>query len=615
MTTSVTRALRAVFRTFRVLPSYFLPYILCVLIAHLALIIPWSSVFKIITSLWAVVTPVAAIVIFLEFVVTFCRDHPLSISEDSIMHKWSGLWLLRHTRPTLRIYRLLQRAGIVRYRLPDLPTEIWEQILAFGLDIPEALGTTCTPEGILEYLYYHRFQEYIRSGKRVHTYTKSPTTRSASMEDYAVDPDHPYEAYLQRRLTLSLVCSDWHTFVRRQRPAWSFGTVEPGLQTVERLELVLPPAGVTLFDKESPNPKLRDDDLKELRILAIGTSLFLPRDGANLQRALADLSMYRPAVLRNIECLAYTGLHINNFDVVCNLFENLTTLIIEANWISNMKLELPRVQVLMLKAFEMDVGRWNCPALQHLALVYTDHPDPSPEPLPLDIHRLISPSLLLSLVVHRRILVVDQAFWHEHPSLVHIGSSHLEYHSPPPRNHPLSHLSIVDRIHSKTSPAGFRHLVESGHPLVCVRFSPYDVFRPESLSPEWDALYWCTQRRGILGPIIPPELIDTRPEIALKGQQWKWRAMSSLRIPSSWPRKRDRWLEKFWEFVDGRIIGKFPLVRSVEGIMAASYLGSAIGATHVYWFLELQTVRIHVVTELFGLALLLLLVAYQEIRS
>ncbi|CCA76222.1 hypothetical protein PIIN_10215 [Serendipita indica DSM 11827] len=174
----------------------------------------------------------------------------------------------------MKIYKLFQRAVIIRYRLPYLPTEIWCYILELAVDIPEALGTTCTPERILEYLLHHHFQQYPHSGTRFHMYTKPP---SGKYERCAVDPGHPYEVHMRRKATLSLVCSEWNTIIRRHSIPWALGdTDEASLGTAERIELISYYTPNTTVESNRPSGMDTVEADQPRRDMARGGSAFFP---------------------------------------------------------------------------------------------------------------------------------------------------------------------------------------------------------------------------------------------------------------------------------------------------------------------------------------------------
>ncbi|CCA77545.1 hypothetical protein PIIN_11522 [Serendipita indica DSM 11827] len=184
------------------------------------------------------------------------------------------------------------------------------------------------------------------------------------------------------------------------------------------------------------------------------------------------------------------------------MFDNLTTLILEHPDELGDVVELPKLQDLMLRSRGLDVQKWHCPSLQRLALVYTYEID---SPFALDAQSIKVSSRLLSLIVYNCQPTVDETFWEMHPSLVHLGSSKLDYRHPPPRTHPLSHVSVIYPSLSKGTSAGFRSLINSGHPLKSVRYCPLQKCPVDN---EWKELYWHVQYLEILGPLIPTEVVS-----------------------------------------------------------------------------------------------------------
>ncbi|CAG7852038.1 SubName: Full=Uncharacterized protein {ECO:0000313/EMBL:CCA74959.1} [Serendipita indica DSM 11827] len=477
----------------------------------------------------------------------------------------------------MKIYRLLQKAGIVRYRLSHLPTEIWEKILEFTLDIPEALGTTCNPENIFEYLYYHRFQQYTQPGIRARTCTKPPTAASGS---YTSDPNHPYEVYIRQRVIISLVCSQWNTMVRQSQPAWSFGASHSNFQKVERLELESAYRQTASSHERSSHHVAEDNNWKRLRILAINNRFYGPlltQNANDVEIALSGSLLYNSEIMGNLECFSYAGSYLRQFDLVCKLFNNLTTLILEVTNTPNLNLELPKVNVLMLKASTINVRGWYCPALQHLVLIYREKSDLTTL---FETQPIILPSVILSLIVYNRHITVDEAFWQSYSSLVHIGASSLVYHSPPPPNHPLSYLSILDTVHCDDLPTGFIALTTSGHPLKSVRFSPRDNHSAKHRSEDWVQLYWFAQRRGILGRPVPADLVDTPETPGISRRCWKCGTLFPRQGYA--PRPREPWRIEGW---CPELFAPSDASVNCENLLpTVSQLGHGMGLFHLWQF-------------------------------
>ncbi|CAG7852845.1 SubName: Full=Probable thioredoxin {ECO:0000313/EMBL:CCA66519.1} [Serendipita indica DSM 11827] len=506
----------------------------------------------------------------------------------------------------MKVHSLLQRACIVRCRLPPLPLEIWYQILDFTLDIPEALGSTCTSEGIWEYLYYHRFQQHSLSGKRVETYTKLSTPWSDS---YTADPKHPYELHRKQRLNLRLVCSTWDTILRQCPTAWSFGSSAKDFRFVKRLDLILAHTQGMPNHDQNIITSARDLNPARLRILAIYDSSSSSPTHGDAAPTIFDLIKQRPEIVRNLSCFSYTGAHMGHFDSLWPLFINLTTLIVEMGEIIEMNVELPRLQVLMLKSTRIRVRKWRCPSLRHLVLVYLYS---IIAPLNLEIPAIISPSSLLTLVVYNRRLIVNEEFWQSYSSLIHIGSSNLDYQYPPPLHHPLSHLSVIDPVLSESTVTALRSLTSSGHPIKSIRFLPYYHYRSfDSPVERWNQLLRHIRDLRILGPFVPFELIERAS--GLNGYTWR-RSRSVMLGP--WPRESwwiEMWLEsriKRWEGLAIIISFGMSATAVTLGATVASFHGAQLFTVDERrWLVVLDFLQY----ELVGLAMLLLFLVVHSI--
>lgn len=516
--------------------------------------IPWWPVIKIAITLSFIIIP-------LMLLLRHLRNHPLS--EGSAAYLWSGLWILSYTRLTMRIYKYLQSNGIVRYRLSRLPTEIWYQILTFALDMPEIMDSICTFEIIWEYIYYHRFQQFIRSGNRIRMHTKPP---AAPPYQYSEEPNHPLEVHMRQRLVLSLVCSEWNSILRRCPTEWSFGLPDDS-HTARRLELILGDTHTQQNDGVFLMNWAKDLDPARLHTLAICD---LTSPTSEIVPCLLGLAEQRPDIAANLLCISYTGAHINRFGSVWGFFVNLTTLIVETELVE-MDMELPKLRVLMLKSARLDLQRWRCPSLQHCVLIDLHKID---EPLNIDMQFIPFPSSLLSLIVYNRSLIVDEVFWQSYSSLAHIGFSSLDYQYPPPQGHPLCSISIVDPTLSESTLSGFLSFINSGHSIRSIWLIPRysSTYSSHPLNERWNKLYWETQRRGIVAHWIPVEVLEQSCD--LSNQVWN----CSRSIPRRpWPGE-PRWIDTWGRNLMARLADKRGLTGA--GFPTAMYLGTIIGALH-----------------------------------
>ena len=320
--------------------------------------------------------------------------------------------------------RLLIRTGGGRKTMPRLPIELWEQVLLYAIDLPDALGSRRS-----EYWrHFHRF----------------------AMAQVVHWRSHHYK---ETRLQLKLVCRAWKDVLDRHEH-WQLVLGDrflPVSRKARRLEILLEPAYMRRR-YSSRLPSLEADEIAHpvtessgpwvelagvyphLRVLSVYSGA--AGDHSLYQHLETDVFSQPLAESVRSLILRLTNVHLDEqvLSAVQRSFSLLTCLSLDTRTIRG-PLSLDRLETLILRAELVDLERWDIPNLRHLYLrgyiPYRTFLIPGAH------HRLHS-----LLVNPHTDVIADDAFWEDHPSLKFLGVSPwgLDFMSPPSPDHPLAQL-------------------------------------------------------------------------------------------------------------------------------------------------------------------------------
>ncbi|CCA72928.1 hypothetical protein PIIN_06864 [Serendipita indica DSM 11827] len=469
--------------------------ITCSAVIYLALIAPWSTI---LVGFLLIEFLIIHIVLLWEAL----QANPLA--EEDALHRWTGLGLLCYTAPTRRLYKKVKSIGLVRTQLPALPPELWEQIVVLSLESPAILTSISgPPEDTISVIRHQMLQFYD---------TSSPFLRYASY-NFGIGPDeeHPYRMYRRRCANLSLVCKFWTDVVQRQQRLWSCGVPGDGVYPrVQRLDLKLESRSRAwleniLRQQQEVTPR---DQLGNLRVLSLfKASMTDPITTSSLLSLLSDSSPHSFPSLKSLSYVADSDsldftMSPSPFPNLCCLYFRLFS-IKYAN-----KIRFERLRVLTLEGVKLDLRGWECPQLEHCAIILCDTVIIGATlALPPSGHIYV-PSRLLSLVVIGYQVTLSAEFWHRHSSLVHLAiqsSSLIGPIYPPPTDHPFAHFSLLDVRFTNSPAARFQFLLDPQHKIESISLPNPNPSYWRVYYNEWVQFYRKASRLGLIkSPSHPP---------------------------------------------------------------------------------------------------------------
>ncbi|KAG8804447.1 hypothetical protein FRC17_005960, partial [Serendipita sp. 399] len=341
----------------------------------------------------------------------------------------------RHIQPKLVANGLIATP----VRPAPLPTEIWEIILAYALDVPEYFETICEAENLPNFLAYHRM-------------------RSRSLPSW--DPLH--QSVLVRR-QLRLVSKAWRSIVGKHAPLWYTGTLNVDSMSNSSFEVY---RRVDLYDKHNIefinykqlNLPLMEPKLSPMTVLAIQESTY---PMVSTQNQMFALFQSTPHVWGGIESLAFHSPAAlpNCVSRISSTFQLLGSLILDSTRIIEANVILPNLHTLKLEFDSCTLQGWWLPKLRHLSLTNRRSSNEYRANLTMDSVVPLHWDKLEGLMLNRETVILDSVFWARFPLLRLLGCVNVDVADGPPVEHPIRHLYISSVYIYSTAPERFESLL------------------------------------------------------------------------------------------------------------------------------------------------------------
>ncbi|PVG00531.1 hypothetical protein CPB86DRAFT_192425 [Serendipita vermifera] len=319
---------------------------------------------------------------------------------------------------------------LTRRKVPYLPPEIWEIILAFVIHVPFVLDTSCD------------------MGTSLHFFPSQSYLSEVSLTSYRVSEI--------RKRRLRLVCRMWKDILEGRPQRWVHEGLNlkdntDGMERIERIDFLLtdhwvdaqwfPQArGEVYALLETP------EDLVSLTNICINDTTGRSDEHTT---GISNL-FYRISRIPNLRALNYTHRHgsIKFLSQLQTYFSSITSLHIETEVVHG-SLHLENLQTLYLDVARYEVGEWSLPSLRHCAIgrgvkYFTFCPD-ADEKCPIVLSSLYK---LQSLLFYNPPgLRITKYFWIAYPSLECFGGGGcwgIDIIDHPPFDHPVRQFVYTD---------------------------------------------------------------------------------------------------------------------------------------------------------------------------
>ncbi|KAG8774555.1 hypothetical protein FRC15_001197 [Serendipita sp. 397] len=372
-----------------------------------------------------------------------------------------------------------------------LPTEIWEKIIEFALDIPEYFGSNCQPKDLPYFLHLHRM--LIRHSWKL----------------------DPYRRLEQPMHQLRLVSRMWNNITNRHSKQWRRFLDNQRFLHSQRVDIILP----SDLESASVIRSYGDRKLCALPPPPMLTILCI-RDQSTraevVEQRISTLTKNPVGFLKCVESLAYqvskVRLSPTAISKLSSSFASLTVLILESRRIEGIVL-FPHLHTLEISTKSCNLDGWRCPNLRHFSFYSWSNNDPLIEGCTDGIIPIQFDHLQALVVIPLR-AQLNTEFWLRYPQLQLFGCSDMTLVDRPPSNHQLKHIYIYNNVY-KLSVERLSTIIDSlrgGSRTLYINATQWPTGVEQRVWDQWQHFYEKCRADGIawrsISPIVEPEYVQ-----------------------------------------------------------------------------------------------------------